>query len=77
MDKSGLQTYIAGVVGCEVRQTGLLVSVQSEIFLRTAVTPEHTTQHGQTLNITHLTVVFKPVEETDKVKDHVKMKTRS
>lgn len=29
------------------------------------MTSEHTTQHGQTLNITHLTVVFKPVEEGD------------
>ncbi len=53
------------------------MSVQSEIFLRTAVTSEHTAQHGQTLNITHLTVVFKPVEERDKVKDHVKTRTRS
>jgi len=39
------------------------------------MTSEHTTQHGQTLNITHLTVVFKPVEERDKVKAHVKSRT--
>lgn len=41
------------------------------------MTSEHTAQHGQTLNITHLTVVFKPVEERDKVKDHVKTRTPS
>lgn len=61
-----LETYVSRVMRCEDRSC-LLMSVQSEVFLRTAVTSEHATQHGQTLNVTHLTVVLEPVENNVKV----------
>lgn len=56
---------------CEDDRSRLLMSVQSEVFLRTGVTSEHATQHGQTLNVTHLTIVLEPVE------NHVKGYARS
>lgn len=62
-----LETYVSSVMRCEDDRSCLLMSVQSKVFLRTAVTSEHATQHGQTLNVTHLTVVLEPVENNVKV----------
>lgn len=55
----GEGTDIAGVVEGEAR---VAWAVQCEIVLRDPLTPKHTAQHGQSLHITHLTVVSEPVE---------------
>lgn len=55
----GERAHVARVLEGEARAAW---AVQCEIVLRDALTPEHTAQHGQSLHVAHLTVVFKPAD---------------